>query len=608
MTAISCENISLSYGTDVILSGISFSLNEGDKLGIVGVNGAGKTTLINIITGETEPDSGKVYLQKNFKVGYLKQNIEYDSDQPVFDVLSKSFSFSGNDGNELEKQKGEYLSRVKGYLKNLGFSDDEMYNIPLSELSGGQKTRAATAAVLLGDFDLLIMDEPTNHLDINALEWLEDYLRSTKKTLIVISHDRFFLDKITNKILEIENTKGKIYSGNYTVYAEKKKKDREIQQRHYQNQQREIARIEAFIENQRRWNRERNIIAAESREKMLARMVKEEKPDKLPEKIKLSFVSSGRSGDDVVTVRGLSKSYGDKLLFSELDFTVNYLDRLFIVGQNGCGKSTLIKILAGKIFPDKGAVDIGYNVNMSYFDQENQQLSDNLTVMDELWNASPGMTPGAIRDILAKFMFTGDDCFKQVGNLSGGEKARLTIAKLIMAKSNLLILDEPTNHLDIGSREALEEALSVYEGTVIAVSHDRYFMDKLATRILAFGAVEKGKVFDYKGKYKEYLEYYSQYIAQNISNSVDNEQISDSKTEYLKQKNLQAEIRKSARKLEKSKEECALIEKRLSDIETEISVSETDHKKLSELFCEKEKLEERLMELYEFLSENSVEI
>ncbi len=605
MTAIACENISLSYGTDVILDKITFSINEGDKLGIIGVNGAGKTTLINILTGELQPDSGKVYLPKNLKTGYLKQNIDFDSDKPVFYALSDRFTYTGSDENSLEQQKGEYLSRVKGFLKNLGFSDDEMYELPLSSLSGGQKTRAATAAVLLGDYQLLILDEPTNHLDVSALEWLEDYLKATKKTLIVISHDRFFLDKITNKIFEIENTKGKLYVGNYSAYSDKKKKDREIQERHYLNQQKEIARIEAFIENQHRWNRERNIIAAESREKMLQRMVKEEKPDRLPEKIKLKFSTSGRSGDDVVTVRGISKSYGDKKLFSDVGFTVNYLDRVFISGPNGCGKSTLIKIIAGKLLPDNGRVDIGYNVHLSYFDQENQELTDSLTVMDELWNTSPGMSPGQIRDILAKFRFYGDDCFKSVGKLSGGEKARLTIAKLIMSDSNLLILDEPTNHLDIGSREALEEALSEYEGTIIAVSHDRYFVDKLATRILAFGVIENGKVLDYKGDYKDFTDYCSHYLTLNINNQTSFEKETQSKSDFIRQKKLLSEQRKFLKKIEKSKEESKQIEQRLSKIEEEISLSETNHSRLSELFEEKEILETKLLDIYEFLSKNS---
>ena len=437
------------------------------------------------------------------------------------------------------------------------------------------------------------------------LEWLENYLKATKKTLIVISHDRFFLDKITNKIFEIENTKGKLYIGNYSAYSDKKKKDREIQERHYLNQQKEIARIEAFIENQHRWNRERNIIAAESREKMLQRMVKEEKPDRLPEKIKLKFSTSGRSGDDVVAVRGISKSYGDKKLFSDVGFTVNYLDRVFISGPNGCGKSTLIKIIAGKLLPDNGRVDIGYNVHLSYFDQENQELTDSLTVMDELWNTSPGMSPGQIRDILAKFRFYGDDCFKSVGKLSGGEKARLTIAKLIMSDSNLLILDEPTNHLDIGSREALEEALSEYEGTIIAVSHDRYFVDKLATRILAFGVIENGKVLDYKGDYKDFTDYCSHYLALNINNQTSFEKETQSKSDFIRQKKLLSEQRKFLKKIEKSKEESKQIEQRLSKIEEEISLSETNHSRLSELFEEKEILETKLLDIYEFLSKNS---
>lgn len=606
MIAIGCENISLAYGTDVILEGITFSINEGDKVGVVGVNGAGKTTLFKFLYGETEPDTGAVFRCKGKTIGYLKQHIEYESDKTLFDdLLSTYVPPITDDVNILETHKGEFISRCKGILKNLGFTEEQSTTLVVSSLSGGQKTRLALAAMLLRDDDILMLDEPTNHLDITALNWLEELLRGSKKTVLVISHDRYFLDRVTNRTLEIENCHAKLYNGNYSTYVQKKTTEREIQERHYQNQQKEIARIEAYIEQQRRWNREKNIIAAESRQKMLDKMVREERPDALPDKIRLSFNSAGRSGDDVLSVRNLSKSYPGKNLFSDISFELKYQDHAFIYGENGCGKSTLIKTIAGKLPPDKGVIDCGYNVIPGYYDQENQQLNESNTVMDELWSVNESLSPTEIRNTLALFLFRGDDCYKQVGLLSGGEKARLSLAKLIMSRNNLLILDEPTNHLDINSREALENALLEYDGTILAVSHDRYFMKKLSTRMLAFGAVESGKIFDYKGTYEEYLRYKEQYLSQG-------EQSSDkviktetaSKTAYLKKKEEQAEERKRLNKIKNAKTKASELEARLAEIDKEMEAASSDHHKLTELWQEKEAKEEELMTVYEFLEEN----
>ena len=606
MIAIGCENLSLAYGTDVILDKITFSLNEGEKLGIVGVNGAGKTTLLKLLTGEKQADEGKVYISKNLRIGVLDQRVGYESDKNIYDELVSAFvPPRGADANALESAKGEYISRVRGFLKNLGFDEDQIHGLPVSALSGGQKTRIALAALLLKSYDILMLDEPTNHLDISALAWLEDHLKNEAKTVIIISHDRYFLDKVTTKTLEIENNHSKMYNGSYSAYAEKKRIDREIQAKQYKDQQKEIARIEAYIANQRRWNRERNIIAAESREKQLAKLVRKERPEALPDKIKLSFQSAGRSGDDVLSVRNISKSYGEKVLFSDISFEIGYKDRAFLFGENGCGKSTLIKIIAGRLASDKGVIDCGYNVYMGYYDQENQELDGTNTVMDELWSVNESLAPGEIRSILARFLFRGDDCFKNVSDLSGGERARLTLAKLIMSKNNLLILDEPTNHLDINSREALEEALIEYDGTLIAVSHDRYFISKLSNRILAFGAEEKGKIFDYKGSYDEFLNYRAQYMTVK-ENGAEVKKETEAKSEYLKKKEEASAKRKLEHKIEVSKKEVERIEKRIEEIDTEsASVASTDHKRLAELYEEKEALEEKLMELYEFLSQQA---
>lgn len=606
MIAIGCENISVSYGTDVVLDKITFSLNEGERLGIVGVNGAGKTTLLRFLTGEREPDAGKVFISKNLSVGVLKQHVGYESEKSVYDELVSGFSApSSADINTVEAARGEYISRVKGFLKNLGFNEEQMYKLPVSSLSGGQKTRIALAALLLKNYDILMLDEPTNHLDIPSLFWLEDYLKTNGRTVIIISHDRYFLDKVTTKTFEIENCKGKMYNGNYSFYAEQKRRDREIQEKHYKNQQKEIARIEAYIAKQRQWNRERNIIAAESREKQLGKMVREERPTALPNKIKLNFEFSGRSGDDVLSVRGISKRYGEKTLFSSVSFEIKYAERVFLFGENGCGKSTLIKIIAGRLPSDSGVIDCGYNVSVGYYDQENQDLNPENTVMDELWAENESKSPGEIRALLAKFLFVGDDCFKLVSSLSGGERARLTLAKLIMSKNNFLILDEPTNHLDINSREALENALLEYEGTLLAVSHDRYFIDKLAKRMLVFGAVEEGKIFDYKGSYSEFNAYKSVYLTKNSADFEEKTE-SASKNEYIKKKEEASARRRAEHKIRVSKAEAEKIEIRLSEIEEESGGEAAfDPGKALKLYEEKEELEARLLELYEFLEEHS---
>ncbi len=622
MIAISLGSVGYEIGADMILSGISFSLNEGDKLGIVGVNGAGKSTLFKLISGEYSPTDGTVSISKDKTVGLLKQNGILDGENTILAEMLDSFPKLLAQEKELEelskkleakptdeaiisrftsltesfKADGgyEFRSRCKGILKNLGF-DENYHSLKISSLSGGQKTRLALAKLLISSPDILMLDEPTNHLDIETLTWLEDFLSAYRGTLLVISHDRWFLDKVTNKTLEIENTHSTLYNGNYTRFLELKAENREILEHRYKNQQKEIARIEAYIEQQRRWNREKNIIAAESRQKALDRMVKIDKPDELPEKIKLKFTSSGESGNDVLTVKGLTKSFPDKPLFSDVSFLVRKRDRLFITGQNGTGKSTLIKILADKLLPDSGTFEYGYNVDIGYYDQENQNLNPDNTVLDELWDSYEKLTQTEIRSALALFLFKGDDIAKKVSVLSGGEKARLTLCKLILSKVNLLILDEPTNHLDINSREALENALSEFDGTLIAVSHDRYFISKLATRILDIG--EK-PARDYFGNYEEYLTF----KAKNKASASQTKEtvITDSKEQYLKSKEEAAKKRRLQTRIRKNAEETEKIENRLEELKlAEESTDASDYIKLGEIYSEKEKLEERLLELYE---------
>lgn len=628
MISVNCENLSLSFGAETVLENVSFALNEGDKLGIIGVNGAGKSSLFAMITGKYQPTSGEVFISKGKTVGILEQNIEYDSSRTILDEAINTFSDLLETEKELENLRAvsertgseadakryadcqesftsgggyEFRGRCRGILKKLSLPE-ALWDKPVSSLSGGQKTRLSLACLLLRDPDIILLDEPTNHLDTDALFWLESYLKASRKTILVISHDRYFLDSVVNRILEIENKKSRIWNGNYTVYVNQKAIDREIQERHYVNQQREIKRIEAYIGQQRRWNRERNIIAAESRQKLLDKMERVERPEALPDRIRMTFDSSGESGNDVMSVRGLAKSYPGKALFDSVSFEVKKHDRLFICGKNGCGKSTLIKILAGRISPDKGFASLGYNVKIGYYDQENQDLHPNNTVIDELWNAYPTMTETTVRNALALFLFRGDDISKKVSVLSGGEKARLTLARLMLSKMNLLILDEPTNHLDINSREVLENALSGFDGTIIAVSHDRYFINKLATRILDFGAESEHHLFAFEGGYGEYLDYRRRYLTSPEEEAKKETVVTASKEQYLNAKREQAEIRKSERRLKNLKDGIAATESRISEIGEEMTVCDPyDHVKLAGLEKEQTELEDRLLSMYEEL-------
>ena len=624
MIILGCENISFSYGVDNIIENITFSLNEKERLGIVGVNGAGKSTLIKIISGEITDFSGSFYIAKGKSLATLKQDAAFESDGTLLGEILLAFESLAEKEKELEELRQrldsgdisvlerftslndsfisegglEYKSRCRAILLNLGFSERE-FDMPISAFSGGQKTRIALAKVLISSPDLLILDEPTNHLDTKTLEWLEEYLRSYKNTLIVISHDRYFLDRVTSKTLEIENTHGRMYNGNYSFYVEAKRKDREIQRRHYINQQREIKRIEDFIENQKRWNRERNIIAAESRQKMLDKMERVDAPEKTPDEIQLSFDYAGNSGTEVLSTYYLSKSFENKLLFDKLNLLVKRKDRLFIVGDNGTGKSTLVKVLNHKIRATEGRFEYGNNVYIGYYDQENQQLTQTNSVVDELWSAAPTATVTKIRNTLALFLFKGDDIFKRVQDLSGGERARLTLAKLSMKKTNLLILDEPTNHLDIDTREVLEGALSRYEGTIIAVSHDRYFTRKLANRILEIR--RDGEHFDFFGNYDYYL---SKRKEPNVNLPPQIKEETDAKTDYLNQKKTAAEERKKQNAYKKSKAEAEKIEKRLDDIEKECeAVPDGDYITLQKLYEEKKELEDSLLHHYEIIEE-----
>ncbi len=634
MISISTNNLAYRIGTREILGGVTFSLEDGDRLAVVGVNGSGKSTLLKMISGEYEPDEGEVMIAKNKTLGILHQDDAFSLDSPdaggdlsVFGQmlatqpelvraearlaeLQRLLDEAISD-EELRRLSAEYdalntrfirdgglyyKSRCRSILTNLGFGE-EVHARPVTELSGGQRTRLALARLLFREPDILILDEPTNHLDLDTMLWLEGHLSAypKSKTVILVSHDRLFLDRVTNKTLDIEHCRAKLYKAKYSVYAEMKKKDRAEAEKKYMLQQREIARQEAYIEQQRRWGRERNIIAAESREKALARMEKLEKPKALPKSIRFKLNSSGESGNEVAEAKKLTMGFGSHILFRNLSFLVKKRERVFLYGPNGCGKSTLIKLLLGQLEPLGGEIEFGYNVTVGYYDQENQNLTEENTVLDELWNAYPHLTQTEIRDTLALFLFRGDDIEKEVRVLSGGERARLTFAKLILSKMNLLILDEPTNHLDIESREALENALEEFDGTIIAVSHDRYFIRRLATRFIDLGSGGA----DFRGSWDEYMARRAAKAGEEKPDAA-REPEKTAKEEYLDRKKSDADRRKLERRRAQVSKEIGELEKKLAEIDDLLfGEAATDYVRAAELTDEKTVAEDRLMQLYE---------
>lgn len=648
MTVISVSNLTLAFGTNTIFEDISFSLNENDRLGIVGVNGSGKSSLFRTILGEYEAESGSVYISKETTVGVLTQNGAFDlrdadgseggPDATVLDRMLGAFpelhamevKLSALE-KEMETRPGAageykelhdryvsmggltYRSRCASVLSRLGF-DEGMRDQPVASLSGGQKTRLALAVRLSAEPDILMLDEPTNHLDTETLGWLESFLISYRKCVLVISHDRYFLDRVTNKTLFLQNRHAKLYPGGYTKASALREAERKEQERRYEAQKKEIARQEAIIEQHRRWNQEHDYVTIRSREKMIARMERDrvERPDSAPKAIRMKFTAGLSSGGEVLTVKNLGMAFGAKKLFSDVSFLIKKGERVLVVGPNGCGKSTLIKIILGKLEPAAGRVEAGYNVQVGYYDQENQNLDPSSTVLDELWDAYPRLTETEIRGTLARFRFIGEDVYKEVSVLSGGERARLTLAKLILSRMNLLILDEPTNHLDIDSREALEAALNDFDGTVLTVSHDRYLIGKLATRIIEIkpGDPFAGDVLDYRVEhpgsgYDEFLEYKQARIAERTATrpaETVKEPVSDAKAQYLKNKQAAADERKRLRRIEALRAESERLESELSRIEKELfGPAASDYKKAAELDALKSEVEAALLAAWEEL-------
>lgn len=634
MIVLNCNNIGFSYGTETIIRNISFNLQENDKAGLVGVNGAGKSTLFKIIMGELHQEDGELFISKELVLGYLKQNATLNSENTLWEELLEVFSglvAMENDIKRLEKEISsavsqekldslmkeygrltdrfsymggfEYNSRIRGVLRGLGFLDSE-FESRISILSGGQKTRLALAKVLLEEPDILLLDEPTNHLDIAAVEWLEEYLKSYKKCLLIISHDRYFLDSVTNRTIEIENKTSTFYNTNYSGYVTQKAVNREVQEKHYQLQQKEIARQEAIIEQQRRFNREKNIIAAESRQKVLDRMVKLDKPEAAPGKIRMKFNQAVTSGNEVLELDSVTKAYGARKLFEDVSFKIRKAERVFLLGPNGCGKSTLLKILSGKLEATSGRFNFGAKVKMGYYDQEMADLNEENTILDEVWSVDQRLIQSEVRSALAAFLFTGEDVFKRISVLSGGEKSRVSMLKLIFSEANFIILDEPTNHLDINSREILEAALQDYDGTLLIVSHDRYFIDKLATRIIDLGTKPP---MDCMGNYTYFASHFKKNAAAQ-SNSGEESTITEAKQSHIATKEERSRLRRLEKQLGDAEREIAQIEKQLENIEGEMLEAATDHLRLIELSDQKVNKEKRLEEVYAVWTEVSEQL
>lgn len=620
---LALNNISKSFGTDVILENVSFNINEGEKVAVVGVNGAGKSTLFKIITGELSSDSGEVIMPKNTTIGYFSQNLEIDSNKTIYEELltvfepimeieacmrdmeAKMGETSGDElknlmnaydelSVELEKKNGyEYESRLRGVIKGLGFSDEESVQ-NIYELSGGQKTRVALGKLLLTAPDVLLLDEPTNHLDINALNWLEDYLKGYKGAVIAVSHDRFFLDRIALKVIELENRRAKIFYGNYSYYANKKLIDREIEYKQYINQQKEIKHQQEVIKKLREFNREKSIKRAESREKALEKMDKISAPENLPEKMHFKIIPEKESGNDVLMVDNLSMAFDDTELFRNITFDIKKGEKVALIGPNGIGKTTLFRIILDRIKPKSGSVKTGASVITGYYDQEQSDLSLNKSIFDEISDNYPDLNNTKIRNVLAAFVFTGNDVFKTISTLSGGEKGRVALAKIMLSNANFLMLDEPTNHLDLNSKEILENVLKDYEGTVIYISHDRYFINSTATRIVEL-TPDKANI--YLGNYDYYLEKKKD---ASVEVSV-KESVTENKLDWKKQKEQQAQQRKLENQIKKLEEEINQAEEKINELSKLLESEEvyTNAVRSREIFEEKESVEEILMELYE---------
>ncbi len=626
---LSCMNLSKSFGDTAVINDISFHIEDRQKAALIGVNGAGKTTILKMIVGEIEPDSGSVSIAKGTTVGYLAQHQDVTGDETIYselmdvksglvqmeeklrtmeremkncegEALKTLLEQYNRTMTEFENQNGYAVkSEVNGVLKGLGFTEEE-FDSPLSTLSGGQKTRVALGKLLLMKPDLLLLDEPTNHLDLASTSWLENYLLNYDRAMLIVSHDRYFLNKVVSKVIELERGKVTSFEGNYSDYAQKKAQQRESEWRAYVNAQREVNHQEEVITKLKSFNREKSVRRAESREKMLLRMEDPQKPFEENEQMHLHFVPQVLSGKDVLTVTGLKKSYPGNPLFDDLDFKIRRGEKVALIGDNGTGKSTILKILTGIETADAGIANMGSQVAVGYYDQEQKMLHLDKTVFDEVSDRYPLMTVTQIRNVLASFLFTGDEVFKQVKDLSGGERGRLSLAILMISEANFLILDEPTNHLDITSKEILEEALQKYEGTVLFVSHDRYFINQTAQRILE---LKDHRLYAYPGNYDYYLEKTALPCGadfQKEKRESSKEGPSPAKQDWERNKREQAEKRKISNELKRVEEKITDLEEHLKELEEEMTKEEVylDAEKCARLGRESDDEKRELDRLY----------
>lgn len=634
---LSCQNISKAFVENQVLKNVSFHIEDHEKAAIVGINGAGKTTLLRIIVGEMTPDDGQVVLAKDKTLGYLAQNSTVDTSHTIYEELLSvkadllrleekirecENDMKHADGDALEDLMKQYTSlthafetgggylyrsELVGVLKGLGFTEDE-FSKPVATLSGGQKTRVALGRLLLQNPDLIILDEPTNHLDMTSIAWLETYLLNYKGAVLIVSHDRYFLDRIAGKVIEIDQSKATTFMGNYSDYAVKKEQLRVAAWNAYMNQQRDIKHQEEVIEKLKSFNREKSIKRAESREKMLDKIEVIEKPSEVRTDMKLTLTPRILSGNDVLTVEHLSKSFDSHKLFTDVNFEIKRGEHVAIIGDNGSGKTTLLKILNGLVPADQGTFRLGSNVEIGYYDQEHHVLHSEKTLFEEISDDYPYLNNTQIRNVLAAFLFTGEDVFKRISDLSGGERGRVSLAKLVLSNANFLILDEPTNHLDIMSKEILEDALNGYEGTILYVSHDRYFINRTAHRILD---LTEGQFVSYVGNYDYYLEKHDTVMAAIEASAPQNTDAdntaaakaaeSEVKLDWKAQKEEQARLRKKENDLKKCEEKIAELEARISEIDTEMSdpAIGTQVAKLQELTKEQTSCQEQLEKLYE---------
>ena len=625
---LSCNNISKSFGTDVIIKSCSFNIEDHEKAAIVGINGAGKSTLLKIITGIEPADTGLVTLAKDKTLGYLSQQQNLNSDNTIYDELLSVKQYildmeaqlrsienqmkSADDtaletlmkkysdlNHEFELNNGyAYKSEITGVLKGLGFAEED-FTLNVNTLSGGQKTRVALGRLLLSKPDIILLDEPTNHLDMESISWLENYLLNYSGAVLIVAHDRYFLDKIVSKIIELDNGNATVFSGNYTDYASKKAILRNMQLKEYLNQQREIKHQEEVITKLKQFNREKSIKRAESREKMLNKMEFVDKPEILNDKMDIKLEPNVISGNDVLTVDNLTKGFDGTVLFDNICFQIKRGERVALIGSNGTGKTTILKLINGIIPADSGSIYLGAKVNIGYYDQEHHVLDPDKTIFDEIRDAYPDLNNTQIRNTLAAFLFTNEDVFKYIKDLSGGERGRVSLAKLMLSNANFLILDEPTNHLDITSKEILENALNSYTGTVLFVSRDRYFINSTATRIIELA---NKTVVNYIGNYDYYLEKKDILGAKPITNNISKSSSSAiSKLNWQEEKVKQAQQKKIKNEIKRTEERMALIEAEIEELDNMYAdpAISSDTAKLMEIHTRKEALSKELDELYD---------